>query len=95
MSVVSVGLSTSEARPATEPLSELERAGAEIAANGQAFARSLTFEAGRETSVAEVNAAVEKAADGRYLLATVGTERFRVQHRGRSREPAPGTGPRR
>ena len=26
-----------------------------------------TFEAGRETSVEEVNAAVEKAADGRYL----------------------------
>ncbi len=30
-------------------------------------ATDLTFEAGRETSVEEVNAAVEKAADGRYL----------------------------
>jgi glyceraldehyde 3-phosphate dehydrogenase len=30
-------------------------------------ATDLTFEAGRETSVDEVNAAVEKAADGRYL----------------------------
>ena len=30
-------------------------------------ATDLTFEAGRETSVAEVNAAVEKAADGRFL----------------------------
>ena len=29
-------------------------------------ATDLTFEAGRETSVEEVNAAVEKAADGRY-----------------------------
>ena len=30
-------------------------------------ATDLTFEAGRETSVEEVNAAMEKAADGRYL----------------------------
>jgi glyceraldehyde 3-phosphate dehydrogenase len=30
-------------------------------------ATDLTFEAGRETSVEEVNAAVEKAADGRFL----------------------------
>jgi glyceraldehyde 3-phosphate dehydrogenase len=30
-------------------------------------ATDLTFEAGRETSVDEVNAAVEKAADGRFL----------------------------
>lgn len=30
-------------------------------------ATDLTFEAGRETTVEEVNAAVEKAADGRYL----------------------------
>ncbi len=30
-------------------------------------ATDLTFEAGRETSVEEVNAAIEKAADGRYL----------------------------
>jgi glyceraldehyde 3-phosphate dehydrogenase len=30
-------------------------------------ATDLSFEAGRETSVEEVNAAVEKAADGRYL----------------------------
>ncbi len=30
-------------------------------------ATDLTFEAGRETSVEEVNAVVEKAADGRYL----------------------------
>jgi glyceraldehyde 3-phosphate dehydrogenase len=30
-------------------------------------ATDLTFEAGRETSVEEVNAAVEKAADGHYL----------------------------
>jgi glyceraldehyde 3-phosphate dehydrogenase len=30
-------------------------------------ATDLTFEAGRETSVEEVNAAVEKAADGKYL----------------------------
>src|ERR671917_1722384 len=30
-------------------------------------ATDLTFEAGRETSVEEVNAAVKKAADGRYL----------------------------
>jgi len=30
-------------------------------------ATDLTFEAGRETSVEEVNAAVEKVADGRYL----------------------------
>jgi glyceraldehyde 3-phosphate dehydrogenase len=30
-------------------------------------ANDLTFEAGRETSVDEVNAAIEKAADGRYL----------------------------
>jgi glyceraldehyde 3-phosphate dehydrogenase len=30
-------------------------------------ATDLTFEAGRETSVDEVNAAIEKAADGRYL----------------------------
>jgi glyceraldehyde 3-phosphate dehydrogenase len=30
-------------------------------------ATDLTFEAGRETSVEEVNSAVEKAADGRYL----------------------------
>jgi glyceraldehyde 3-phosphate dehydrogenase len=30
-------------------------------------ATDLTFEAGRETSVAEVNAAIEKAADGRIL----------------------------
>jgi glyceraldehyde 3-phosphate dehydrogenase len=30
-------------------------------------ATDLTFEAGRETSVDEVNAAVEKVADGRYL----------------------------
>ena len=30
-------------------------------------ATDLTFEAGRETTVDEVNAAVEKAADGRYL----------------------------
>jgi glyceraldehyde 3-phosphate dehydrogenase len=30
-------------------------------------ATDLTFEAGRETSVEEVNAAVQKAADGRYL----------------------------
>jgi glyceraldehyde 3-phosphate dehydrogenase len=29
--------------------------------------RDLTFEAGRETTVEEVNAAMEKAADGRYL----------------------------
>jgi len=31
-------------------------------------ATDLTFEAGRETSVEEVNAAVKKAADGRYLV---------------------------
>ena len=30
-------------------------------------ATDLTFEAGRETSVEEVNAAIEKAADGKYL----------------------------
>jgi glyceraldehyde 3-phosphate dehydrogenase len=30
-------------------------------------ATDLTFEAGRETSVEEVNAAIEKVADGRYL----------------------------
>ena len=30
-------------------------------------ATDLSFEAGRETSVEEVNAAIEKAADGRYL----------------------------
>ncbi|WP_205472375.1 type I glyceraldehyde-3-phosphate dehydrogenase [Nocardioides sp. SYSU D00038] len=30
-------------------------------------ATDLTFEAGRETSVEEVNAAIEKAADGRFL----------------------------
>jgi glyceraldehyde 3-phosphate dehydrogenase len=30
-------------------------------------ATDLTFEAGRETSVEEVNAAIEKRADGRYL----------------------------
>ncbi|SDR94579.1 glyceraldehyde 3-phosphate dehydrogenase [Nocardioides scoriae] len=30
-------------------------------------ATDLTFEAGRETSVEEVNAAIQKAADGRYL----------------------------
>jgi glyceraldehyde 3-phosphate dehydrogenase len=30
-------------------------------------ATDLTFEAGRETTVEEVNAAIEKAADGRYL----------------------------
>jgi glyceraldehyde 3-phosphate dehydrogenase len=34
-------------------------------------ATDLTFEAGRETSVEEVNAAVEKAADGRYLKYSV------------------------
>jgi glyceraldehyde 3-phosphate dehydrogenase len=30
-------------------------------------ATDLTFEAGRETSVEEVNAAVQKAADGKFL----------------------------
>ena len=30
-------------------------------------ATDLTFEAGRETSIEEVNAAIEKAADGKYL----------------------------
>ena len=34
-------------------------------------ATDLTFEAGRETTVEEVNAAVEKAADGRYLKYSV------------------------
>jgi len=34
-------------------------------------ATDLTFEAGRETSVEEVNAAMEKAADGRYLKYSV------------------------
>jgi glyceraldehyde 3-phosphate dehydrogenase len=34
-------------------------------------ATDLTFEAGRETSVEEVNAAVEKASDGRYLKYSV------------------------
>ncbi len=34
-------------------------------------ATDLTFEAGRETSVEEVNAAVEKVADGRYLKYSV------------------------
>lgn len=33
-------------------------------------ATDLTFEAGRETTVEEVNAAVEKAADGRILRYT-------------------------